>query len=431
MSQAPGTAVACPGGLAPGRRRVLMVAYHFPPLAGSSGIQRTLRFVQYLREHDWEPIVLTAHPRAYEQTADDLGAAIPDGVVVRQAQALDARRHLAVFGRYPSWLARPDRWASWRWDGVRSGMQLIRRYRPDALWSTYPIATAHVIGAELQRRSGLPWVADFRDPMIEPDETFGGDHEDLYADIERRTVQQATRCVLTTPGAARLYAERFPEQSSRITVIENGYDEESFAALAAERPAAPTGGPRVLLHSGIVYPAARNPRQLFAALRKLHDAGLITPATLRVRFRAAVHDDLLRALGTDAGVSGYLEFEPHLPYALALKEMLEVDALLILQDANCNRQVPAKLYEYFRAGRPILALTDPAGDTALVARAAGIGRVAALDDPVQIGALLEDFVRGEHQQLLPSTAARAGASRRSRTAELAAVLTEVCGRERH
>lgn len=414
-----------PATIAPGRRRVLMVAYHFPPLAGSSGIQRTLRFVQYLREHDWEPIVLTAHPRAYEHTSPDLDREVPQGVIVHRAQALDARRHLALFGRYPAALARPDRWGSWRWDGVRAGMELVRLHRPALLWSTYPIATAHLIGAELQRRSGLPWIADFRDPMIEPDEPFFGDHEDLYVAIEQRAVQQAARCVFTTPGAARLYTGRFPQHARRMTVIENGYDEDSFAGLAASDATHRASGPRVLLHSGVVYPAARDPRHLFAALRQLHDAGEIGPGTLRVRFRAAVHDELLRALAAQARVADYIEFAPHVPYARALQEMTEVDGLLILQDANCNRQVPAKLYEYLRAGRPVLALTDPAGDTAAVLRAAGIESIAPLARADAIADLLRAHLQGRLRACAGPDAVQA-ASRRARTAQLAALMDRVC-----
>ena len=80
--------------------RVLMVAYHFPPLAGSSGIQRTLRFAQHLPAFGWQPLVLSANPRAYERTSDDLNADVATGTVVRRAFALDTARHLSFMGRY-------------------------------------------------------------------------------------------------------------------------------------------------------------------------------------------------------------------------------------------------------------------------------------------------------------------------------------------
>ena len=77
-------------------RRVLLIAYHYPPVKISSGIQRTLKFSAYLRENGWEPMVLTISPRAYEQTSDDQIAEIPEGMVVERAFGLDTSRHLAI-----------------------------------------------------------------------------------------------------------------------------------------------------------------------------------------------------------------------------------------------------------------------------------------------------------------------------------------------
>ena len=140
-------------------KRLLMIAYHFPPFAGSSGVQRTLRFVQQLPQFGWHPTVLTVHPRGYAQTSPDLVAEIPPGVDVHRAFVVDTARHLSIGGRYAAFLARPDRWRTWWLGAVPVGLGLIRRLKPDALWSTYPIATAHAIGATLNRLTGVPWIA--------------------------------------------------------------------------------------------------------------------------------------------------------------------------------------------------------------------------------------------------------------------------------
>jgi len=398
--------------------RLLMIAYHFPPLAGSSGIQRTLRFAQHLPAFGWEPLVLSATPLAYERTSDDLLSELPARLVVRRAFALDTARHLAIGGRYPGWLARPDRWTTWRFDAVRVGMQMIKRYRPRAIWSTYPIATAHCIGAELHRRSGLPWLADFRDPMAQDGYPADPATWAAYQRIEQVAISQANCSLFTTPSAAAQYRQRYPAHAARIHLLENGYDEDSFAA-ASLRPSSAAGNTvRVLLHSGIVYPDERDPRQLLAALRLLHDEGAIQPGRLIVRLRAAVHDDLIRQLAQQYQVEHYVELCPAVGYVDALREMTQVDGLLVLQAANCNQQVPAKLYEYLRANRPILCLTDPGGDTAAVLRHAGVSRMARLDCAKEIAGLIRHHLQTHGSDLLPDAAAVADASRLQRTRQL-------------
>ena len=413
-------------------KRILMIAYHFPPLAGSSGIQRTLRFVQHLPSLGWQPLVLSADPRAYEKTSSDLLADVPVNTVVRRAFALDTARHLQLKGRYLGWMARPDRWMSWKFDGVREGMRMIEQFRPDVIWSTYPIATAHVIAAQLHQKTKIPWVADFRDPMAQDDYPPDPLTRQSYLQIEAQAAQLASFCVFTTPGAARDYQQRYPAAAQRMVVIENGYDEESFASASALAPAVqtqpPGSRPLVMLHSGIVYPSERDPTQLFVALGRLKKAGLLSPVDLCIRFRASVHDYLLQSLAQTHGAQEFIELCPAIPYREALAEMLAVDALLVMQASNCNEQIPAKIYEYLRAGKPILGLTDPEGDTAGVLRGAGLNDIARLDSSNEIALTLFTFVAAlkDKSAVLPTLATVHGASRRGRSESLVKLLAEVC-----
>jgi glycosyltransferase involved in cell wall biosynthesis len=408
--------------------KVLMVAFHFPPQRGSSGIQRTLKFAQYLPAHGWQPLVLSAHPRAY---ADAGGGPYDGPAEVTRAFALDSARHLAFRGRYLQMLALPDRWVGWCLGAIPAGLRLVRRARCQVIWSTYPIASAHLIGLALRRLTGLPWIADLRDPMI--DDAYPTDPwmRKAAAWVERQTVRHCSRAVCTTAGAVRSYRRRYPEvPPERFQLIENGYDEEEFAhAVPAPRPA---GGPFVLLHSGIVYPSERDPRPLFAALGRLRRDGILDGATFRLVLRAPVHEALLAGLAREHGIADIVEIAPALPYRAALAEMLAADGLLVLQAANCNEQVPAKLYEYLRAGRPVLALTDPAGDTAALMRLAAIDTVAALDDADAIAEALPRFLAlaREGRAPLASPAFVQAQARAARTARLAALLDEVAAQAR-
>ena len=411
-------------------RSVILIAYHYPPVKVSSGIQRTLKFSAYLRENGWEPMVLTISPRAYEQTSDDQMAEIPAGMVVERAFGLDTSRHLSFRDRYPGWLAQPDRWISWLPGAVWRGMGMIKRYRPSVIMSTYPIATAHLIGLGLQRISGLPWIADFRDSMTEP----GYPRDPLTWRIHRRLetaiVRRCARAVFTTEGTLQMYAERYPEKpASNWSVIENGFDEENFRDAESGFESRPLGQPGqlTLIHSGILYPQERDPKPFFAALRALKDAGEISAGQLQVVLRATGSDNLYRPMLNDLGLTDIVKLAPTVSYREALREMLQADGLLLFQAGMCNHQIPAKLYEYLRAGRPIFTLTDPNGNTASSLRVANALDIVDITDTDDIASGLRRFL-GRLKEGVSEGVPRETAnlhSRRSRTRELAALLDQV------
>lgn len=400
-----------------------MVAFHFPPQHGSSGIQRTLRLVQDLPAYGWQPVVLTAGLRAYENLSNDLVGEIPPGVEVIRAPALDAARHLAVAGRYADFLARPDRWISW-WPGaVIKGLLTVWRHRPAAIWSTYPIATAHLIGISLSRWSGLPLVADFRDPMAQSGYPRDPKTRAQFCRIEKAAIAQSSLSLFTTQGAASEYRTRYPQHVYKVKVLENGYDERSFAGARAGGPI--HTGKLTLLHSGVVYPKERDPRWLFRALGRLKREFPAEFTRLVLRFRAPAHESLLRELATREGIEAAVEILPSVAYSSALEEMLSADGLLLMQSASCNQQVPAKLYEYLRTRKPIIALTDPLGDTGTIIRAAGLDTIAPLDREDQILGLIRRFVDDASRLPIPEQAYVESASRRRRAAELAPLLDSV------
>jgi glycosyltransferase involved in cell wall biosynthesis len=411
-------------------RRVLLIAFHYPPVKGSSGIQRTLKFSAYLREYDWEPMVLSISPRAYEQTSDDQMSEIPEGVIVERAFGLDTSRHLAIGKRYPGLLAQPDRWVSWLPFAVWRGHSMIRRYRPSVIMSTFPIATAHLVGLTLQRLSGLPWIADFRDSMTEPGYPRDALTWRIHRRLEAAIVHRCACAIFTTQGARQMYAARYPEKSASCwSIIENGFDEENFRDAESQIESKPLSQPGqiTLLHSGILYPEERDPRPFFAALRTLKESGEISGDRLQVILRATANDHQYRPLLSEAGITDIVKLFPAVAYQDALQEMLRADGLLLFQASNCNHQIPAKLYEYLRAGRPILALTDPLGNTADALRAAGATDIVNIADTKEIvaglrrllGALRDGTATGIRREIADLH------SRHARSKELAALLQKV------
>lgn len=416
--------------LAQMNKRVLLIAFHFPPEAISSGIQRTLSFFKHLGKYGWEPMVLSAHPRVYHQQNPSQLASLPPGQVVRRAFALDTKYHMGIKGRYLELLALPDRWVSWFLGAVPAGLSLIREHRPQVIWSTFPISTAHLIALALHRITGLPWVADFRDPMIQPSYPTSPLQRKVYQWIEHQAIHRCQAAVFTTQGAMNLYRERYADvPAAKFTVIENGYDEDGFDPGSIAAPAAAPDPARglTLLHSGVLYQSGRDPSAFLQAIAQLKAAGELAATPLRVILRAPGNIEDVTALTRKFGVDDIVQVAPPVPYREALSEMLAADGLLVFQGTPFNNQIPAKIYEYFRARKPILSLVDPAGETAKVLRTAGFHDLADMDSAAAIAPVLRAFVGKivSNEATIASDELITASSRKHRSSELARIFDSV------
>lgn len=407
-------------------KTILCIAFHFPPVATSSGMQRALKFVRYLREDGWRPVVLTVQPRAYSrQNTSQLGE-IPADVPVYRAFGLDTTRHLAVRRRYPGFLALPDAWVSWVVGAVPLGLAAVWRHKPALIWSTFPITTASLVALILAKITGLPWVADFRDPMTMEGYPADPRRRRFARWIERQTVQRAARCVFTAERTRQMYLARYPGLGDRAILIPNGYDEANFPAVATT-PQPVAGRQLRLVHSGALQPDGRHPGPLFEALACLQREGVIGAGDFRLVLRSCEFEDQYRGLADSAGVAGLVSFEPHLPYEQAIQEMVTADGLLVFQGAGFNHAVPAKLYEYLYARRPIFALVDRAGETEAVLRDIGIESRAGIDDVAGIVSTLRNFIARLRagDMPVPTLAEIEPFSRRRQAGRLSALLAEV------
>lgn len=413
------------------RRRLLLIAFHYPPIQGSSGVHRALAFSKFLHEFGWDVTVLTVTPGAHERIHADNYGMIPEHVEVIRARAWDAAKHFAIRGRYPSALARPDRWASWIAFATWTGGRLLQTRHFDAIFSTFPIASAHVVGRNLHKRSGLPWLADFRDPMA----TLTYPHDErlrrLWMEIQGEAVRHASRITTTTPGAAEFYRRLYPDApSDRFVAIENGFDPDAFAKAGPSR--APATNTMTLLHSGVIYPRERDPRPFFRAIRRLIDRGDVDPGSFRVRLRASGFEEQYREMLTQFNVQSVVSLDPAVPYVDALREMQEVSGLLLFQAQNCNEQIPAKAYEYLFAGRPIIGLTDPRGDTGRLLQRFGVPGVATLEDEDAIVAMLAAALpairAGKYP--IPEREGVMSVSRRAGAQQLAGMLDQMVEQQR-
>lgn len=413
------------------RKRLLLVAFHYPPVQGSTGVIRSLAFSRYLKDFGWDVRVLTAAPFAYEKVRSENLKSIPEYVKVTRTWALDSQRHLSIGGKYSTMLAIPDRWQSWILSGLFRASILMLTDRPNAVMSTYPIASAHCLGLLIHRIFGIPWLADFRDPMAQEGYPADPRMRKAYQTIESAVFRHAQRITVTTNGAAQLYANRYPAypQSSLLTIA-NGYDENLLLKEADQHNG--NREPRltqklVFLHSGLLYPSERDPTAFFKAVSTLKKDKKIDPSWIEFRFRAAGHEEKYRPQLAHYDIADCISFLPPISYEEAIQEMLTVDAFLLFQASNCNQQIPAKIYEYLALRKPIFALTDLAGDTGQLLASLGVTNIIPLDSVNAIVTALPEFIASVRTDTayVPSPDQCSRFSRKAQTALLAASLNEM------
>ena len=410
-----------------------MLAFHFPPFAQSSGIIRVLSFLRHLPDHRWHPIILTARDHAYPEIDRHSLMMIPPQSQIVRAPSLDIARHLAIAGRYPTWLATPDRWNTWAPAAFIAGVACIRRYDPAVLWATFPIASALVAAMALNKFTKIPLIVDLRDPLV-----YEGWPEDpwtrtTYSRIEKRIVAMASAIVLTTPGARRLYVDRYPHlPASRFRIIANGIDESMDVSASSSRP--DSAEPIVLIHSGLMEVPDRDPTAFFKALSAMLQRRDIAADTLRVVLRATGRDEQYRRQIAALEIGDVVFVEGRVSHPEAMDEMRRADGLLLFQGAQCNRQIPAKAYEYLACRRPIIGLVDSAGDTHdLIARQWQVPYVADMESAPAIADVLRKFISDfrRNDVFIPAANLVEKHSRAVGAGQLAQLFDEVSGQTAH
>ncbi len=373
-------------------KHALFLAYHYPPESSSSGVLRTLKHTRYLGRFGWRVTVLTLNREAYDVTDPKLEEQIPADVRVVRTRFIDVKRHFAIRGSYPSFLAIPDRWIGWWPWAVAAGRRAVRDDRVDLIYSTSPHATAHLVGLALSRPAGIRWVADFRDPWYEEPPEPGTTRIAQCAArrLERLVVRRADRIMASTARLRDTLAGRYSwEPREKFVAIPNGYDEEDFSP--AVPPSGPSSDELLIVHAGNINSSFRDPRPVLEAVRRAGEAGLVEPRRIRLRFLGGGpfgESSEMKEAVERAGLASRVEFLPRVSYATSLAELSRAGMLLLLQASpDTVDLVPAKLFEYLRAGRPVLALV-PDGATAEIMRDVGGGWVVNPAD----GSALRDAI---------------------------------------
>jgi glycosyltransferase involved in cell wall biosynthesis len=244
---------------------------------------------------------------------------------------------------------------SWTPYAVAEANRLYRTSKYDVVLSTSPPVAAHLAALALKRRYQLKWIADLRDPLLDnPFRTRRGAR--LYdATLERCLFRNADALIANTDAVAETWRERYPKWRHKISVIWNGFDPEE---VISPRPIPPRGF-RLMLHAGALY-GGRTPQVLLASIQRLIRDKRLAPDRLRIELLGSLEETSIGPF-PELVRQGLLRYNGVMvPRQEALEQMSAADFLLLvdLNELNAGLQVPAKLFDYLRIGRPIIAITS-------------------------------------------------------------------------
>ncbi len=426
-------------------KRVLVITYYWPP-TGGAGVQRWLKFVKYLREFGWEPVVYT--PENPESPADDpsLLEDVPEGLEVLRTRIwepytfykrftgrkhtdriktgfLSERKAPSILEKLAVWvrgnLFIPDARKFWIRPSVKYLSQYLADHPVDAVVSTGPPHSMHLIALALRSRFGIPWVADFRDPWTNID--FYGDlmltpwSDRRHRRLEKAVLMAADRVVVVGQGMK----DDFEGIHARpYEVITNGYD-GTLHAPGEVRP----DGRFSLDHIGSMVPS-RNPQALWQALKELCAEHEDLKKALQVNLIGQV-DHSVRSSIAEHGLGEHLNVIEYLPHSEVEKLQARSRLLLLLinESPNARLVVTGKLFEYLRAGRPVLCIGPTDGDAAAILAETGAGITVDHHDVTGVKmAILSQFIRYRDNVPEPPGKGIEKYFRKNLTAQLAAVL---------
>lgn len=404
-------------------KTVLIVAFDFPP-SSSAAVQRTLKMADYLKDFGWQAVILTAKENAYEATEDSQN--IPEHVKghVYRTAAFDVHNHLSIKGKHFNWMKGIDRWSTWIPGAISCGKKLLHKYQFDAIFSTAPIPSAHIIASKLAAKSGIPWVADYQDPMAYLYEPTSKIRKFLHKHIDTKVTSSASALVFATKQAMNLYQNAFPNAKESIFhFVENGFDETNFELLNGYTPKTPTpfsSNKFSFYYSGVLYPNGRDPIPVFRAIAKLVDNKQLDTDKFEVIFQGSGTGEKFNNLLQELEIKNMIKFMPSVPYIDSLHNMINSDALMLIQDKVFNLQVPGKLYEYIRTGKPILAITPDQSATAEVANKAHNSFIATESD-----AIAQQILQIINSEIIVSKNSVESFSRYSKTREFSQILNGI------
>lgn len=393
-------------------KKVLILTYYWIP-SGGSGVQRWVKFVKYLRDYGWEPIVYVPENADYPVVDESFDTDLPSDIsVIRRPiwepyslyRRFTGKKNKAIQAgfvsnakkknwkdRFSAWfrgnLFIPDPRVCWVKPSVRFLNAYLKVNPVDILITTGPPHSVHLIGRRLKQQfPEIPWIADFRDPWTTVfyyrDLMLSRPADYLHHRLEKKIIAEADLVLVVSN---RMQQEFVRHQHKQIAVIPNGYDEEDFTGESIQ-----PDDRFVITYTGLLT-EKQNPKVLWRVLKEIAGEQQGFKEDLLIRLVGSVDNAVLSDLySKDLGVN--LELSLHVQHdeAIKLQRRSQLLLLCLVWDPDTKCIVTGKLFEYLQAGRPIIGIGYADGDAAAILKQTGAGEMFDFADAMQLKEKLLD-----------------------------------------
>ena len=433
-------------------RRVLIITYYWPP-SGGSGVQRWLKMSKYLPENGWQPVIYTAEDAEYPVEDPTLEQDVaPEAEVIRRpivepysfykkflgmkkGEKVKAgfinegekkngwKENLSVWLRGNLFI--PDARCWWVKPSVRFLKRYLKEHPVDAMISTGPPHSMHLIAKALHNKFNIPWVADFRDPWTDID--FYKDlkltrcADKKHHRLENQVLTEATKVVTIGWDCAKGLESHGAKD---VVVITNGYDDFGKICLNRDENLSLRDHkslPFTMSHIGIIG-ENRNPETLWQAISELADKDL------KIRLIGQVDNSVIESTKRN-NIEKLVEIVPYIPHNQVIEEQAKSDVLLLFVNNTPNAKgiLTGKIFEYMASGRPILCIGPEDGDSARILSETQTGITVDFNDKEKIKSVILDYISKfqENQLITERKEAVEKYSRRNLTKEFVKILNGI------
>lgn len=381
-------------------KRVLIIAYYWPPSAGS-GVQRWLKFTKYLPRYDWQPVIYTPENPDFSLKDEGLLKEIPKEAEILKTPIWEpyqlgrklfkskkeatnstgvvSKENGGIKSFLSNWIRGnvfvPDPKVYWRKPSVKYLLEYLESNPVDVIVSTGTPHSMHLIAMDLKEKLNIPWIADFRDPFSELD-MLKNYHilpfrMKKYQQLERQVLERSNVSVTTS----KVWADRFRELGAKnVEVITNGYDESDFQFNVE-----PYSG-FVISHFGLLN-HLRNPMNLWTALSELCEENEAFRNDFSLHLGGIIDPQNLENIKNLPHLQSSLKVFDYLSHQEVIQEYMKSSVLLLLlfnSDSGIGN-IPGKLFEYLAAQKGILGFGPGKGDSANIIEETDSGYYLAYD----------------------------------------------------